>query len=782
MSNFLEELKRRKVFRVSATYGVVAWVIMQIGEVTFPALHLPDWVLTAVVVILLIGFPIVTIIAWIFDKTPEGIVRTEASKQSEEIEPVTKIGNMKVKLDNRPFYLQKRNIFLVLGVVAGIVIGQLNLFKSKEKLANYTGDRIPVAIADFKNQTNDASLDGLSGLLITSLEQSNYLSVLTRSRMFDLLKQIGKSNVNTVDEELGVEICERADINALVLTSIRQFGDLYSVDLKILDVEKNEYLYTTNVQAEGKKNIPALIDKISKQTRLSLAERAEEVEKNQRQIASLTTKNLEAYKYYDLGTKAMYSNDFPLAIENFEKAIDIDSTFSLALYQLAYANQWYFRTEEANRYIKEAVKYIDSVPEKERLYIRAQSIKDFSSRIPIYEEIVNKYPNEKLAYFEIGDMLYHNGPVPQSIPYFEKSLSLDPSFEFSIQHLGWAYRDVGLHDKDIELTSQSLKIYPDKNNYKYRELYSYLYAGRVDEFFSKVRLLDDKDIQFTSTDVAFGDAYLFKGDYESAKKSYSNLLNTSETKLEGIKKLQMLSLYRGNLNRFISLSDEVLNINISKNNTVAYLNELSHRAYSLLVIFNKKAEAKKIILEIEKEISDESKNIDYSNLSIWSRLYLIDTYKLFKMWTKGNDLNESAFGNLEVILMADKGLKSKQEGAFLEAIKYYSQALELGNSFHSYNYNFAIGQCYMEINDYQNAIKHFDNMKGISYYGQGHAKRYYHARNFLYSGLANMELKNYRLAKSNIETFLKIWQPAPESLKEKKMAREALKKINKATS
>ena len=150
------------------------------------------------------------------------------------------------------------------------------------------------------------------------------------------------------------------------------------------------------------------------------------------------------------------------------------------------------------------------------------------------------------------------------------------------------------------------------------------------------------------------------------------------------------------------------------------------------------------------------------------------------MWSKGNDLNESAFGNLEVILMADKGLKSKQEGAFLEAIKYYSQALELGNSFHSYNYNFAIGQCYMEINDYQNAIKHFDNMKGISYYGQGHAKRYYHARNFLYSGLANMELKKYRLAKSNIETFLKIWQPAPESLKEKKMAREALKKINKA--
>ena len=118
-------------------------------------------------------------------------------------------------------------------------------------------------------------------------------------------------------------------------------------------------------------------------------------------------------------------------------------------------------------------------------------------------------------------MLYHNGTIKESIPYFEKSLVLDPSFEFSIQHLGWAYRDVGLHDKDIELTSQSIKIYHDKNNYKYNELYSYLYAGRVDDFFSKVRSLDDKDVQFTSTDVAFGDGYLLKGDYGSAKNRYS---------------------------------------------------------------------------------------------------------------------------------------------------------------------------------------------------------------------------------------------------------------------
>ena len=169
--SIFEELKRRKVFRVTSTYAVVAWVIMQIGEVVFPALRLPEWVLSTVVILLLIGFPIVIIFAWIFDATPEGIKITKPRNSQ-------KGSNSKTSERATPFYLQKRNIFLVLGVLAGIFIGQFDLFDPKDKLVNYTGDRIPVAIADFENNTNDASLDGLSGLLITSLEQSKYLSVL----------------------------------------------------------------------------------------------------------------------------------------------------------------------------------------------------------------------------------------------------------------------------------------------------------------------------------------------------------------------------------------------------------------------------------------------------------------------------------------------------------------------------------------------------------------------------------------------------------------------------
>ena len=114
--SFFEELKRRKVFRVAATYAVVAWILMQIGEVTFPALNIPEWVMSTLVVVLLAGFPIAVIFAWIFDKTPQGYIKTDAPDTEN-------IAGMNVKVDDRPFYLQKRNILLAFGVIAGILIG-----------------------------------------------------------------------------------------------------------------------------------------------------------------------------------------------------------------------------------------------------------------------------------------------------------------------------------------------------------------------------------------------------------------------------------------------------------------------------------------------------------------------------------------------------------------------------------------------------------------------------------------------------------------------------------
>src|SRR5438046_1779316 len=75
--NFFAELKRRNVYKVAVAYAVVGWLVIQVTATIVPALHLPDGLTTAVVVLTLVGFPVALVISWGFEMTPEGLKRTE---------------------------------------------------------------------------------------------------------------------------------------------------------------------------------------------------------------------------------------------------------------------------------------------------------------------------------------------------------------------------------------------------------------------------------------------------------------------------------------------------------------------------------------------------------------------------------------------------------------------------------------------------------------------------------------------------------------------------------
>lgn len=76
---FWRELKRRHVYRVAAAYAIVGWLLIQVVTQVFPIFRLPDWIDQAIVLLILVGFPIALVLAWAFDATPHGIVRTDVS-------------------------------------------------------------------------------------------------------------------------------------------------------------------------------------------------------------------------------------------------------------------------------------------------------------------------------------------------------------------------------------------------------------------------------------------------------------------------------------------------------------------------------------------------------------------------------------------------------------------------------------------------------------------------------------------------------------------------------
>ena len=88
MGKLFEELKRRRVFRVAAMYLVVTWLVIQVADVVIPALRLPEWTLTFITVLFMLGFPIAIVLSWAYDITPDGIrpddpdLRSDTAAQS----------------------------------------------------------------------------------------------------------------------------------------------------------------------------------------------------------------------------------------------------------------------------------------------------------------------------------------------------------------------------------------------------------------------------------------------------------------------------------------------------------------------------------------------------------------------------------------------------------------------------------------------------------------------------------------------------------------------------
>ncbi len=127
----------------------------------------------------------------------------------------------------------------------------------------------PIVVISFKNQTGDKTYDYLQeaipNLLITSLEQSKYLRVITWERMYDLLKQLGMENVGIIDKELGFEVCRLEGVEAIVLGSFVKAGDIFATDVKVLDEQSKRLLKSASSKGEGVGSIlQNQIDELSK--------------------------------------------------------------------------------------------------------------------------------------------------------------------------------------------------------------------------------------------------------------------------------------------------------------------------------------------------------------------------------------------------------------------------------------------------------------------------------------------------------------------------------------
>src|SRR5436305_10338308 len=169
--NFFAELERRNVDRAAVGYGVVAWFLTQLTTQVFPFFEIPNSAERFVVIALAVGFPIAMLLAWVYEFTPEGIVRTEDlhPAQARSIQRAT--GRV---LD-----------FIIIGalllVIAMLIVGRLPFYRQ-------TGESISqnsIAELPFENLSEDKAnayfAEGIQDEILTRLSKIADLKVISRT-------------------------------------------------------------------------------------------------------------------------------------------------------------------------------------------------------------------------------------------------------------------------------------------------------------------------------------------------------------------------------------------------------------------------------------------------------------------------------------------------------------------------------------------------------------------------------------------------------------------------
>jgi serine/threonine protein kinase/Flp pilus assembly protein TadD len=396
-----------------------------------------------------------------------------------------------------------------------------------------------IAVVGFENLTGDKSLDDLRkaipNLLITSLEQTGNFYVATWERMHDILKQLGKGDVEIINQDSGFELCRREGIEAIVIGTFTKAGNMFATDVKLLDVETKKLLKSASSRGDGIDSIlRTQIDELSREISRGLGAAVEKAAGGQVPVAKVTTSSIEAYNYYLRGTEESGKFYWNQARNSLEKALKIDPTFAMAHYQLAYVYQTLNETSARDEAIKKAMTYAQKAKEKERLYIESDYAdyieNDQLKSIRILEQLTNKYPKEKEAHQYLGSFhsAYYDN-LDKAIVEYNKVLELDPNYGETINLLAMAWRTKGDFKKALELYKKYASLSPGDANPYDSMANLYFRMGRIDDALANLKEALRVKPDFLESIIGLHYISAIRQDYSEARRCLDQMIAVTES-------------------------------------------------------------------------------------------------------------------------------------------------------------------------------------------------------------------------------------------------------------
>lgn len=423
-----QDLKQRRVFRVAAAYVAIAFAGLEGAELILPRLGLPDRVLTMLVVLVVLGFPLALVLSWLFELTPGGFVRTRARPAGDAGSP-------------EPHGERRHAPLRFVGLAAATVLFAAAAWIWIPRSPAFRGvdiDPNAVVVLPFSVRGSEdvAYLrEGMVDLLSTKLDGVGGLRVVDPQTTLARLRASGE--VIPSGQEARQLSASLGAARALE-GSVVWVGGSLQVRATVLGPAEGERIAASVEGAPDQ--LFGLVDEIVGQLVAHglLADAAP-----LSSLEGLTTSSNQALRLYLEGVR-----DFRRAggnRENFDlldAAVGLDSTFALAAYWAGYVAE-YAEITDPTPYFELAFRHQDRLRIRDRLRLAAASSGargHHREAIRLFEGLTERYPDDVASWFQLGEQLAHTGEysgrtLDEALPVYEQALSLDPGLAPAYYHL-----------------------------------------------------------------------------------------------------------------------------------------------------------------------------------------------------------------------------------------------------------------------------------------------------------------------------------------------------------
>ena len=514
MPSFFSELRRRNVLRVAAAYALVAWIIIEAGSVLLPTFGATEGTFQVYVIVVLIGFVVSVVLAWIFEITPEGVKLDRDAGTGDRVASTSK---------SKMNYVIIGLLALALGV--SITFNVTGIRNGETPVSDAITQKPAIAVLPFTSlgseAENDVFADGIHGDILTQLSNIGSCKVISSSSVREYRNTT--KNVRQIGEEL--------DVGSVLQGSVQRVGDNVRINVQLVDAKNDVNVWARTYDRQlTAQNIFDIQTEISSEIAAALETTLTPAE--QVRMATKPTADLRAYSAYVSGRDSLSLRRLETlrtAREYFRQAIEYDPGYAAAYAGLA---ESVLLLENNHQALPQAQAYaiaranLQKALELDPDLADAYAVKGLleskvwqQTRVgpgnieaeAAFRRAIELNPNHASAHMWFAMLRDGEDRDEEAIELFQRSMELDPLGRIPFSNLPMLYAQRGQSDEAIRLWLKAMQVHPE---WPMPQLYLAQHLaglGRLDESMAWIEqasaLAEDPlvDLFTVRLYVAFGD-------------------------------------------------------------------------------------------------------------------------------------------------------------------------------------------------------------------------------------------------------------------------------------